>query len=163
MLAWLRCKVKVLRNALVDSSASFAGLGSDSLTIYAIGLLGEYLSEEWTKRLADSCHVSLGLLLCLACSQVPMPCLESAKHRTACQECGNEEDRADCSLREVHLAQISRRRRCSLSNLIRTPALMMTGRTKGLRYAHYLLPFCRSPIVALFVLMLIFNSLEPHL
>ncbi|CAL5222476.1 g4847 [Coccomyxa viridis] len=59
VLAWLRCKVKVLRNALVDSSASFAGLGSDSLTVYAVGLLGEYLSEEWTKRLADSCHVSL--------------------------------------------------------------------------------------------------------
>ena len=65
VLAWLRCKVKVLRNALVDSSAAFAGLGSDSLTIYAIGLLGEYLSEEWTRRLADSCHVSLGLLSCL--------------------------------------------------------------------------------------------------
>ena len=60
VLAWLRCKVKVLRNALVDSSASFAGLGSDSLTIYAVGLLGEYLSEEWTARLAESCHVSLG-------------------------------------------------------------------------------------------------------
>ena len=60
VLAWLRCKVKVLRNALVDSSASFAGLGSDSLTIYAVGLLGEFLSEEWTRRLADSCHVSLG-------------------------------------------------------------------------------------------------------
>ena len=61
MLAWLRCKVKVLRNALVDSSASFAGLGSNSLTIYVVGLLGEYLSEGWTKRLADSCHVSLGM------------------------------------------------------------------------------------------------------
>ncbi len=61
VLAWLRCKVKVLRNALVDSSASFAGLGSDSLTIYTVGLLGEYLSEEWTSRLADSCHVSLGM------------------------------------------------------------------------------------------------------
>jgi hypothetical protein len=61
VLAWLRCKVKVVRNALVDSSLSFAGLGSDSLTIYVIGLLGENLSEAWTKRLADSCRVSLGV------------------------------------------------------------------------------------------------------
>ena len=61
VLAWLRCKVKVLRNALVDSSASFAGLGSDSLTVYAVGLLGEYLSEQWTSCLADSCNVSLGI------------------------------------------------------------------------------------------------------
>ena len=62
MLAWLRCKVKVLRNALVDSSISFAALGSDSLTIYVIGLLGENLSDDWTKRLAGSCGVSLGEL-----------------------------------------------------------------------------------------------------
>ena len=69
VLAWLRCKVKVLRNALVDSSASFAGLGSDSLTVYAVGLLGEYLSEEWTSRLADSCHVSLGMLITCCLSE----------------------------------------------------------------------------------------------
>ncbi|CAK0787484.1 hypothetical protein CVIRNUC_010704 [Coccomyxa viridis] len=59
VLAWLRCKVKVLRNSLVDSSNSFAALGTDALTVYVIGLLGEYLSEDWMKRLAGSCHVSL--------------------------------------------------------------------------------------------------------
>ena len=61
MLAWLRCKVKVLRNSLVDSSNSFAALGTDALTVYVIGLLGEYLSEDWMKRLAGSCQVSLGV------------------------------------------------------------------------------------------------------
>ena len=61
VLAWLRCKVKVLRNSLVDSSSSFAALGTDALTVYVIGLLREYLSEDWMKRLAGSCHVSLGV------------------------------------------------------------------------------------------------------
>ena len=61
VLAWLRCKVKLLRNSLVDSSASFAALGTDALTVYAIGLLGEYLSDDWMQRLAGSCHVSLGV------------------------------------------------------------------------------------------------------
>ena len=71
VLAWLRCKVKALRNALVDSSASFAGLSSDSLTIYAVTLLGEYLLEEWTRRLA-------GQLSCLPrCATLPFPLSDS--------------------------------------------------------------------------------------
>lgn len=30
-----------------------------SLTAYAVGLLGEYLSEAWLQRLCDSCGISL--------------------------------------------------------------------------------------------------------
>jgi len=64
VLAWLRCKVRRLRGALLDSSTNFAAMDDSSLTVYVIGLLGEYLSESWVQRLCDSCGVSLaGMLL----------------------------------------------------------------------------------------------------
>ncbi|CAL8467533.1 g7071 [Coccomyxa elongata] len=59
VLAWLRCKLRRLRGALLASSANFAAMDDTSLTIYAVGLLGEYLSEAWLQRLCDSCGVSL--------------------------------------------------------------------------------------------------------
>lgn len=89
VLAWLRCKVKVLRNALVDSSASFAGLASDSLTIYAVTLLGEYLPEEWTRRLADSCQVSLGVLLAFDLSESVHLCRDAVKRHITCTRRSN--------------------------------------------------------------------------
>lgn len=59
MLAWLRCKLRRLRGALLDSSANFAAMDDASLTAYAIGLLGEYLSEAWLQQLSDACGISL--------------------------------------------------------------------------------------------------------
>ena len=138
VLAWLRCKVKVLRNALVDSSASFAGLGSDSLTVYAVGLLGEYLSEEWTKRLADSCHVSLGAANTYKLSGDVRLCRKAVEH-LACMTCGNDVDPATARAGEpdsnVHDVQISQRRRCSLSTLIEMLSLKRTEQTRSRRYA----------------------------
>ncbi|EIE24959.1 hypothetical protein COCSUDRAFT_83651 [Coccomyxa subellipsoidea C-169] len=59
VLAWLRCKLRRLRGALLDSSANFAAMDDTLLTSYAVGLLGEYLSEAWLQRLCNACGISL--------------------------------------------------------------------------------------------------------
>ena len=60
MLAWLRCKLRRLRGALLAKQCKhFAAMDDASLTAYAVGLLGEYLSEAWLQRLCDSCGISL--------------------------------------------------------------------------------------------------------
>lgn len=58
VLAWLCCKVKRLRGALLRSSASFGALDDAALTSYAVGALGEYLSDAWLARLSDSCGLA---------------------------------------------------------------------------------------------------------
>lgn len=49
--------MKRLRGVLLRSSAAFAALDDASLTAYAVGALGEYLSETWLARLSASCRV----------------------------------------------------------------------------------------------------------
>jgi hypothetical protein len=78
VLAWLRCKLKHLRGALIGSSANYASMDDASLTVYAIGILGEHLSDAWMERLAASCGVSLaGALLTPPRQEAHVSC----KHR----------------------------------------------------------------------------------
>ena len=58
MLAWLRCKLKRLRGSLLRAGAAYAALDDASLTHYAVGVLGEYLSEAWFTRLCAACGVA---------------------------------------------------------------------------------------------------------
>ena len=58
MLAWLRCKLGVLRRSLAQHSASHAALDEAALTAYAARLLGEYLPERWFCQLCGACGVA---------------------------------------------------------------------------------------------------------
>jgi ribonuclease H2 subunit B len=52
LLAWLSVKVEQTKAALVDQAAGFAGMDAMGLTVYAAGILGEYLSPEWSTKLS---------------------------------------------------------------------------------------------------------------
>ncbi|GAB4822260.1 hypothetical protein N2152v2_009306 [Parachlorella kessleri] len=57
VLAWLQRKVDQTKASLLaspSSGASFASMESTGLTAYAAGLLGEYLSDGWAKRLQQA-------------------------------------------------------------------------------------------------------------
>lgn len=53
-LAWLRLKVAHTKAALAASHTGFAGMEDIGLTAYAAGLLSEYLSPDWSAKLATS-------------------------------------------------------------------------------------------------------------
>jgi ribonuclease H2 subunit B len=52
VLAWLSLKVEQTKAALVEQAAGFAGMDTLGLTAYAAGILGEYLSLEWSSKLS---------------------------------------------------------------------------------------------------------------
>ncbi|KAK9817138.1 hypothetical protein WJX72_010129 [[Myrmecia] bisecta] len=53
VLGWLCCKVRQTVAALRESGSSYDSMDEPSLQAYAVGLLGEYLSDSWQKRLSD--------------------------------------------------------------------------------------------------------------
>jgi len=46
VVAWLRCKTRRVVGSLVASGGVFAGMDTLGLDMYAVGLLGEYLSPR---------------------------------------------------------------------------------------------------------------------
>ncbi|KAK9828045.1 hypothetical protein WJX81_004454 [Elliptochloris bilobata] len=52
VLAWLRCKVARAAAALRGSGGAFGGMDDAGLAAYAAGLLGEWLSPAWQRKLA---------------------------------------------------------------------------------------------------------------
>ncbi|KAL4537198.1 hypothetical protein Ndes2437B_g08347 [Nannochloris sp. 'desiccata'] len=52
VLAWLGLKADQTKAALVEQAAGFAGMDHMGLTAYAVGILGEYLSPEWSNKLS---------------------------------------------------------------------------------------------------------------
>jgi ribonuclease H2 subunit B len=52
VLAWLELKVEQTKTALVEQAAGFAGMDTVGLTAYSAGILGEYLSQEWSNKLS---------------------------------------------------------------------------------------------------------------
>ena len=52
VLAWLSLKAEQTKGALVEQAAGFAGMDALGLTAYAAGILGEYLSQEWSTNLS---------------------------------------------------------------------------------------------------------------
>lgn len=51
VLAWLKIKVNQAKTALTATAAGFAQMEDSGLTVYAAGLVGEYLSSEWSAKL----------------------------------------------------------------------------------------------------------------
>lgn len=52
VLAWLGLKVDQTKAALVEQASGFSGMDPMGLTAYAVGILGEYLSPEWSSKLS---------------------------------------------------------------------------------------------------------------
>jgi len=52
VLAWLGLKADQTKAALVEQASGFAGMDPMGLTAYAVGILGEYLSPEWSMKLS---------------------------------------------------------------------------------------------------------------
>lgn len=56
-LAWLRLKVEKTKAALIASSPQFGSLEDTALTVYAAGILGEYMTKDWSAKLATALNL----------------------------------------------------------------------------------------------------------
>eukprot|EP00890_Picochlorum_soloecismus_P000950 jgi/Picsp_1/1856/NSC_05323-R1_ribonuclease h2 subunit b len=64
LLEWLSRRVGIIKNHLESNDETFRALDSQALSAYAIGILSEYLSDEWT----DALYAKVG---------VQKPCIQS--------------------------------------------------------------------------------------
>ena len=63
VLAWLKCKVQRTVDALRSEGNQYKGLDLQGLQRYSIGILGEYLSNEFSNDLIKSFNLpALGKL-----------------------------------------------------------------------------------------------------
>ena len=54
VLAWLRLKVAQTKAGLSETASGFAEMDDRGLTVYAVGVLGEYITPEWAVKLSSS-------------------------------------------------------------------------------------------------------------